>query len=361
MIKHVLQGGAMFFLMSALLVVVSCASTDKKTALDVPVSDTIQLLDILCDCQILQQEIFVPERFQPLSETGAAGANLKYERGEREQWYIEEQRIAGDRIEAGVVHYMLEGDDKGLIEKAEKELDWAFSRQGEDGGFPGCADPFHSTEIFAGSVARGLLLIRQSEIADYQYIVDKYLDKLHKVGYWLVDSDIAKEGKKTNQPYTHRKHIISEALGTIAYLTGDTYLSDAALAYSREGLALMTPEGLSPELGGLDASYMDAGAMMAMRYRLVCPDKETRDRIADMAGRTLDYVSGRVDSAGNVNTQGDTRVGGTHVHRDGSPKRFNYSEGITAFCLGYYTIGNPAYLDVARNIAKSGTHRVYMK
>ena len=352
--------GAVFLLLTT-LGLGACGSADKTTGLTVPVADTTRLLDILCDCRILQEEIFVPERFQSVSETGAAGANLKYERGERDQWYIEEQRIAGDRIEAGVVHRMLEGDDRGLLEQAIKELDWAFSRQGEDGGFPGCADPFHSTEIFAGSVARGLLLIRQSGVVDYQYVIDKYLDRLHKVGYWLVDSDIAKEGKKTNQPYTHRKHIISEALGTIAYLTGDKYLSDAALAYSREGLALMTPEGLSPDFGGLDASSMDAGAMMAMRYRLVCPDKETRDRIAYMAGCTLDYVSGRVDSAGNVNTQGDTRVGGTHKHRDGSPKRFNYSEGITAFCLGYYTVGNPDYLDVARNIAKSGVHHVYMK
>ncbi len=360
--KRVLWRGAeSVLLLSVIAGFLSCVSADKKTALAVPVPDTVRLLDVLCDCRILQEEIFVPDRFQPVSETGAAGANLKYERGERDRWYIEEQRIAGDRIEAGIVHRMLDGDDKGLIDRAVRELDWAFSRQGEDGGFPGCADPFHSTEIFAGSVARGLLLIRQSELPEYQYIVDRYLGRLHKTGYWLVDSDIAREGKKTNQPYTHRKHIISEALGTIAWLTGDEYLSDAALAYSREGLDLMTPDGLSPELGGLDASYMDAGAMMAMRYRLVCPDRETRDRIAYMAGRTLDYVSGRVDSEGNVDTRGDTRVGGTHVHRDGSPKRFNYSEGITAFCLGYYTIGKPAYLDVARNIAKSGVHRVYMK
>ena len=318
----------------------------------VPLRHPAQLLDVLCDSKLLQAKIFERKSFAKVLPSGAAGPNVMYEQGERKVWYIEGQRGVAERMESLVINKLVHGKDIGVMPDLDRALKWAFDRQADDGSFPGTDDPYHSAEVFINSMARGFLIIRQSGIPEYQFIVDKYMDKLHLAAKWFIDGKDAPAGRKRNKPFTHRYYILAEAIGTVAALTGDKRLEAHALELAREGIAHLTPEGVSPELGGFDTNYANAGALMAMRYWFVCPDAAVRGELLRMARVSLKLIGERVGEDGSVNVTGDTRVGGRHINRDGKPKSFNRPEGMCSFTLGYYLLGDKTYLVTAANIAK---------
>ncbi|MDR0901603.1 MAG: hypothetical protein LBM92_02410 [Opitutaceae bacterium] len=339
-------------LFPALITMAGASRPDGERTLAIPVRHPARLLDILCDGKPPQRELFERPSFPKMTASGATGANVLYESGQRDVWYIESQRSVVDRMEALVVNRLARGVDIGVMPDIELILKWAFDRQADDGGFPGTADPYHSGEIFINSVARGFLLIRQSGLPEYQFIVDKYLDKLRLAAGWFLDSKDAARGRERNKPFTHRRYILAEALGSVAALTGDKRLEAFALELAREGVSLLTPDGISPELGGFDTNYSNAGALQAMRYWFVCPDAGQREALLKMARTTLGLIGERVGGDGSVNVKGDSRIGANHVNRDGKPKEFNRAEGIYSFCLGYYLLGDESCLGVAEKIAR---------
>lgn len=315
----------------------------------------------LADDALLSQLLYsTPSRMaSKIGESGAVGTNADWEAGLSGSWFIENQRYGADFVQAGLVR-----GDAELVARGWKMLDWGFARQSEDGGFAGTGDAFHSTSLFVEAAARALLLTTQSRSPDAPRILAEYTPKLDAAARWLSIPSVATKGDAYNVPYTHRRWLLASALGETAAVLrsqagagpADAYLAQAdaldrrAEAYAEAGLALQAADGSNPEKGGTDTSYQAYGVLQAERYLTTCPSPELRSRVKDMIVRGLDWLAQRVDEAGQVATEEDTRTG-TEASRSGTVKSIDYKTMIQAFSIATTITGDGSYREVARRLA----------
>ncbi|TVY03999.1 hypothetical protein [Paenibacillus cremeus] len=283
----------------------------------------------------------VPDR----PATYATGANVKYEKGEKSVWLVEEQRSGAELIEAGL--YM---KNRKLIDEGWKTFAWAFAKQGADGGFLGTGDPYHSTDMFVESVARALLLMKQSGDSYYAEYSSQYLEKLHTAALWMLKPEVEKTRHK-NDNLTHRRWISAAAFGMTGALTGDEKLIKQAELYAKEGLALQTAEGINPEKGGFDITYHNFGILMAERYYLVCRDEQLKTQVLAMADKGLTYSEAKTKANGDVSTEDSTRVG-NETDRSGVQKTPAYRSIVQAFVMGSQLTGKTEFYTSAERIAR---------
>jgi hypothetical protein len=297
--------------------------------------------------ELLDRALYIkPDRIvSHVASSGAVSVNGEWEHGRQKQFFIEQQRYGADLVQAGVMR-----KNQTLVEEGWRILAWGLARQGPDGGFPGTGDPFHSTSMFVEGAARALLLQRQSGSESAEEFVARYQPRVIAAAQWLMRPAVAEQGKKHNQPYTHRRWILAAALGQAAALNGDRRMAQAAAEYAREGLALQRPDGINPEKGGSDSSYQGFGILLAERYYLVCPDPALRAEIRNMIERGLHWELTRVDGSGSVSTTGNSRVG-KESGRSGAAKTVDYKSLLQAFTFGAALTGNQRYEKVAERIA----------
>ena len=310
--------------------------------------DRISLLRGVKEDVLIRALYSKPERLvHGMAPSGAVGANVAFESGQGDKYYIELQRYGADLVQAGVAR-----KDEALIQQGWKMLDWGFARQGHDGGFDQTGDPFHSASFFVEGAARALLLLKEGKedkadkFADYE----RYLPKLKAAAYWLMRPAVITRYRYHNAPYTHRRWLLAAALGETAELLNDRSLEEAAEAYAREGLLLQTGEGVNPEKGGGDVNYQALGILLAGRYYTVCKDAGLRSQIKEMITHGLNWEADKVDAAGEVNAAGSTRVG-KEKGRAGTEKNIDYKTIVQAFSLGGYVSANPHYEEIAERIA----------
>lgn len=277
--------------------------------------------------------------------SGAVGVNAEWEAKKREKFFIESQRWGGDYIQAGTCLK----DDK-LLEKGWRFLDWGFARQGEDGGFPGTSDSFHSTSYFIEAAARAVLLYRQSGRPDAEAVVAKYRPKLQAAGEWLVRPTVASEGRRKNLPYTHRRWALAAALGQVGAVTGDSGFLAIANEYARDGLAMQQEDGVNPEKGGFDVNYQASGIVFACRFWTVCDDAELRDRVAAMIVKGMHWEAAKIDEEGTLAIDGSSRVG-KEDSRDGKQKKVNYRNLIQALRGADRIHPEPVFSVASRRVA----------
>lgn len=276
---------------------------------------------------------------------GAVSVNAAWERGERDTWFVEQQRYGADFVTAGLIT----GDD-ATVERGWRILQWGFAHQGPDGNFPGTGDAFHSTSFFVEATARALLLMKQTDPERYANRIAELTPKVMAAAHWMLRPDVAARGQAGNWPYTHRRYLVAAALGETGALLGDRPLLIAAQAYARDGLALQTAEGVNPEKGGSDASYQAVGALFAARYLTICDDSTLRDDLAGMIAQALGWEAGEVDVMGVVDPQGSTRTG-VEAGRNGATKTVDYPTITQAFVFGSIVTGDASFHEVATRIA----------
>ncbi len=279
---------------------------------------------------------------------GAYAANLDFEEGRSEKWYIEEQRYGAEAVEAGV-----DADDPASIEEAFMAFDWGFSRQSSDGGFRGTSDAFHSTSFFVEAVARSLLLLKQTGDARYQGRIEAYLPKLHAAALWMTTPRVAEKGRERNRPYTHRCWLVAAALGMTAELTGDRLLAEEAARSAEDGLSLQASQGYNPEKGGYDVNYNAVGLYFAEHYytTLDCASQAPlKERIRRMLVRSLRWEATKVKLSGDIDTEGSTRVE-HEINRTGKLKTAGYGPISRAFAFGAPITGDQGFHVLADRIA----------
>jgi len=278
---------------------------------------------------------------------GAYGANVSFEQGETDKWYIEEQRYAVDQVEAGI--------DTGRPQEvfdAFKVFAWGFAKQGPDGSFQGTSDPFHSTSFFLEAAARALLLLQETHDPQYQTLIDTYTPKVHAAAIWMTGPKVSRVGQARNKRFTHRRYAVAAALALSGEISSDQSLAKAALPYIQDGLSLQSPEGYNPEKGGYDVNYNAAGLVYAEHYYTTLNyghDALLMKRLQQMLIASLNWEETKVLDSGDIDTTGSLRVG-HEKNRIGRVKTTAYGPIARAFLFGAEITGDPSYREIARRI-----------
>lgn len=281
-----------------------------------------------------------------VDEDGAVSTNRKWEQGQSNRWYIEQQRYGADLIQAGVYTRNTRLIDDGL-----KALDWGFRKEAQDGSFPGTGDPFHSTSLFVEASARALLLLKEYNKDEYQNPINEYTPKISAAAHWLTQDRVQEIGRRNNAPYTHRCWVLAATLGEAGELCNDPSLIKVSEYYARKGLERQTPEGINPEKGGEDSSYQVVGILMAEKYYTVCRSADLKSRIIGMIQKGLDWELTQITPEGDINTSGSTRTG-VEVGRSGKEKKADYMSAIQAFIYGEALTKDQRYSAIAMSLAK---------
>lgn len=287
-----------------------------------------------------------PDHHVRFATSGAASSNVDYEQRAGGQWFVEDQRYAGDLIEAGLI-----AGNAEVVQLGTKLLDWAFARQQPDGSFAGTGDPFHSTSLFVEAAARAILFARESDAPEGRSLNERYAKRTIAAARWMIQPKVFHRGEKNNRPYTHRRWIVAAALGMAGELAHDTELASAAADSARDGLSLQQPDGVNPEKDGFDVSYQAVGLVMAARYYTVCRDTGLRARIREMLSRGLAWELGKIDAEGEVSAEGSTRIA-QELSRSGKSKTIDFKAVVTALVDGARITGKREFYEAAERVAR---------
>lgn len=286
--------------------------------------------------------------YSRMAADGSNSVNRDYAQGLSSNWFIEEQRFGADAIISGLIHNNSQAIDAGF-----KMFDWGLSQQQNDGSFLPTQDPFHSTSMFLGSAAYGLLSLQESTLADqYNSIIDTYLPKLQLAGQWMIQEDNWTRGINNNSPYSHRDYTVAKALGLTGKLTGDQELIAYANQSISQGLSKQLINGVNPEKGGHDSSYQMAGALDAMRWLTHFSTDTLASSVAEMVNAALTWEESMILSSGEISTEGNTRTDGTETTRSGQVKRVNQRDVIHGFSFWSSMTGDERWGNHAVDVAR---------
>jgi len=281
--------------------------------------------------------------------TGALGSiNRDWEKDRRRPWFIEQQRHAGDLMEAGIALH-----DPYSIQQSIKAIQWGLDQMKPDGGYD-CGDPVHSTELFLEAAARGATLLRQTNpIPNAEQIVDAWTPKLRQVSRWLIERrkhQSPKERFEQLERYNHRFFASAAGIGMTAALLNDPGLTAAAEHLAREGLAKEQPGNIFPENGGFDTNYQTLCALMASRYYWSCSNPELRAKVGQALARALVPIMDRTAVDGAVDSSGTTRTSGQETARNGKIKQFGYREYFQALVTADHIQPSGRLEETIRNV-----------
>ena len=278
---------------------------------------------------------------------GAVGVNAEWETNPSRPWFIEEQRYGADLVQMG-----LASNDDTVTRQGLRILNWGFAHEG-DGSFPGTGDPHHSISFFLEAASRSVLLMR--EAGDERHLSELRGWKRNiriAAGHLIQQGVFPRDRGHSMDPYTHRFFLCAAALGEAASALDDPRLRQAALELANAGLQRQWPDGTNPEKGGFDVNYQAVGAIFGLRYLLVCDDPETSNALRNMVEKALVRESAAIDTNGNVDTAGSTRLT-MEAARSGKAKSMDYKLLIQALVFWSDISGEPQWRQMAANVARA--------
>jgi hypothetical protein len=280
--------------------------------------------------------------------SGAYGpVNRAWDETHTGNWYIEEQRYGSDLVSGGIATKNREAIERGL-----KIFEWGFAQQQSDGGFR-CPDAFHSTSFFVEAVAHSLLMLEQSGDKDFRETAAAMKLKLLAAARWMTNPENEVRGRKNNAPYTHRRYLVAAALGQAGVLLHDKQLVERSAEYIREGVGLQDAAGFNPERGGYDSSYNAVGIFYAERYYENVASAELRQAMYKSIENAIRWEASRVVESGEVQTEGNTRVGSGREEKGRSGKTKTVAYGTVYRAFEYWSIisGDRKYSGLAKRVA----------
>ena len=266
-----------------------------------------------------------------MSETGAFGPlNVPWEKTKSGKWNIQEQRAGADAIAAGIAF-----DDRDLVDRGLKILEWGFGRQQDDGAFgsPDCPQKYHSASFFIEAAAHSLLLLEQSSFRDVvKSRTDALKPKLSLASRWMIRPDVhakAWDGTTAEKPqkfFGHRRFLVAAALGESGILCRDDELISKSQNFIRDGIQIQKPDGIIPEKHGYDSHYQAQALLFATRYFTIAADAPSRAELKPMIDKGVAWLMTRIKSDGTVDATGNIRTGlGQEKTLAGIPKEINYT------------------------------------
>jgi hypothetical protein len=282
-----------------------------------------------------------------IASSGALSpVNIEWDKTHAGPWYVEEQRYGADAVCGGVADQNTATIDRGL-----KILHWGFEQQQPDGSF-NCPDAFHSTSFFVEAAAHACLILNSSQYASqYSEEVNWLKPRIQKAANWMIEPAVEANGKKHNEPFTHRRYLVAAALGEAGVLCSDESLIAKSQGYIREGISLQDPSGFNPEKGSFDVSYHAVGLFYAGRYYDAVASANIKSPLFNMLKKGYAWLRERIRPDGTIDVTGSTRVGATQeLSRNGVPKRVDYSVSYRGLYHWSLISQDPSYAELARKV-----------
>ena len=304
---------------------------------------------------LMKETVHAARKFPPKdwqTQSGAMGANAKWEADQSLPWFIEEQRFGGDYISAGLAF-----GNKDQIRWGLKVLEWGFARMEADGEFMH-PDSYHSGSFFIQSAAHGLLLIEASpwreELAEP---VAAIKPKLLTAAHWMVRPDVhaanwedPKNGRG-ERPYAHRRYLDAAAIGEVGVLFNDRELIAKSAALVRDGIAFQRADGINPEKGGYDSHYQALGLVYACEYYAMVADDALRQEMKPMLDKAFTWLLTRIKDDGTVDATGNARTGlSQETARSGKPKGIEYRQVVRSLAHWSQITQNAGIESTARRV-----------
>ena len=281
-----------------------------------------------------------------LTPSGAVGVNAAWERKEAPVFFIEQQRLGTEFIQAAGVGGRPEALAIGL-----GILEWGLARQGPQGDFPGCRDQFHSMEIFLEAFCRAALVLSETQAGTWAGLKDRWTAAAQRCGEWMIDPKNLQAGLEINEPFVHRLWILAAALASAGAITNDARFNDVAGDLVGEAVQKQQANGINPERDGFDISYQSAGLLMAARFYAATSDAPSREATRAMLERGLAFVLTKEGEKGRLSLEGSTRVG-VEKHRTGVRKGVNYWELLQASVFTARITDRKDFFSFARRLAE---------
>jgi|HubBroStandDraft_1064217.scaffolds.fasta_scaffold120873_2 hypothetical protein len=331
-------------------------STAQQPPPSAPVVNTSTNLDLAFETSDFMRRAAYHDVSKLNEDSSPAGAygpvNRAWEQNHEAPWYIEEQRVGGDVVVAGIVT-----NDASTIDRGLRMLEWGAQQQQPDGSFD-CGDAFHSTSFFIEAAAHALLVMHLSGF-DKQFAsrVDYLTPRIHNAALWMVRPEVLAAGKRHNAPFTHRRYAVAAALGETGVLTHDDALVKTSREFVYDGLSLQDPSGYNPEKGGFDSSYHAVGVYYAERYYAWAASDDLKRPLFDMLSRAMAWEASRIAPDGTVMAEGNSRVGDNPEHdRANRTKKLAVGQVFRAFAFWSMISNTPTYLELAVRVA-TAAHR----
>lgn len=315
--------------------------------------------------QLLKDALYSNPKFvlDPALEsfTGCVALNCDWEKGNRNNWFIEYQRAGGDLIQAGLVL-----GDQMLITRGWRQNNWGYSKQKFDNsidlysfGLAGTtgteqltSDPFHEASFFVESSGRSFLLHKQKGVIANTPATPT---NVQRAAEWMMDPRIYTKGRRHDLPYTHRRWLLAAALGIAASISNDTNFQSAAKAqaeyYARKAISLQESSGIFPEKGGYDVSYQTVSLLFAARYYTVCTNTTLQRQIKNAIVKGLNWELTKIDNRGYIDLTGSTRTG-VEQGLSGRTKGIDFKLLLQGLTFGTVITGDPKYRQAAERVAK---------
>jgi hypothetical protein len=278
--------------------------------------------------------------------SGAVSVNASWERGERPDWFVEQQRYGADFVVAG-----LATGERATVERGLRILDWAFARQGPDGDFPGTGDAMHSTSFVVEAGARAVLALRASADPEWTARADALAPKVAAAARWMAaPANRERARAAVLDPFTHRFWLRGSALLQANAFAPDPQVEASGLLHFREGLERVGADGVEPERGGFDVNYQAVGALYLLRALPHVADPGLRARLEEKLRVTIAPVLARIGPDGAVDISDSTRVTG-ETGRSGRPKRVGHATFVEMLTSAHVVLGDDTYLNAASRVA----------
>ncbi|MEM7477797.1 MAG: hypothetical protein AAF483_22650 [Planctomycetota bacterium] len=288
-----------------------------------------------------------PERMAGrFSSTGAVSVNVDYEAGERDDFYIEQQRRGAELIESGLAT----GHTK-LTTVGIQMIQWGLDQQAEDGGFPNSDDAVHSTTMFMRALGHAIYRLDETPFEAFTpQMREEWIDGLTRMADWVIENQDLRPDQNL-EPFSHRYFLRALGFRQANVLTGLDRFDVQATNYFDEAITRLNRSALLVEDGGFDLNYQSFGLRLAADYYDITTGTSEksvveRDKMIALFKASYYAINERIDANGIADMSDSSRA--DEVGREGRRKTYDYRNAIHAFLASYKITKRQEFFDLAQ-------------
>ncbi len=231
--------------------------------------NTGDAIDAVYEAKIAAQGLKIDT--DAVSAYGAADGNEAWEHDKSLPWYIGNQKIGVDYVEAGIAE-----ENDSLIQEGLLIFNWGFIHQKANGSFGTTASSCGGSASFIEAAARAANDLTHYAPLTYQPSVDytawaqQTLDRCARCCEWMLKTGSGRQSQVVIANSSSRNWEVAAALAETGKLTDNSDLQNKAHEYAANAINLQKDSGEEPENGDVDVNNQAVGMGFAFRYAVNC-------------------------------------------------------------------------------------------
>ncbi len=327
--------------------------TTKSPAENVQMPENIPAENELIDKTEFKNFLIVAVNSNFVNEEGAAPRN--------QEKYLE---ISAQRISARMIMKGIAENNKEIIEKGIKAIEYGFEKQNEDGSFDYAdeviemgaieADFFEAGAFFMQSVGQSYFLIKESEYsAEFLPRFELLKTKMRKTMDWLYFGKEILFKKAENAP--NRLMFDGLAFKLNGKILEEKKYETLGDEFVNSTLEKQREDGSFIEHNGYDSSYQGVTNLKLQQYLIYSKNKELNEQIWAGVLKGIVWEKTKIKNSGEISSNGNSRTGNCQEMFAEKCKEINYSDVAMSFVY-YGLISNDSEsLKIAEKITEYAT------